>query len=278
LIATNEQKLLFSPLCNPVLPTATLISQKHDCTSESKAKSSAANFFLLFTKHFWHWHIIVTLRRNFTGPPVTCRMLIGLFSKDHLTPSTPMTNAASCCSSTINYPSMHQKPTPMGSSLCPSCQHEEEDNWHFLECTQADHSALFNTLQGILTMTTQKLHLHPCFHTALWLGLSLIQHDTPYPDICTEIPTPLRHPVPKQTRLGWDQLYQGCTLQHWAQAINTLHPALPINGTQIMTKLQTTIWTYILNVWKLHNTHLHNQASQMDLPNYQQAVISLYEQ
>jgi len=84
--------------------------------------------------------------------------------------------------------------------------------------------------------------------------------------------------VEKQTRLGWDQLYQGRTSRQWAQALNTLHPALPLNGTQIMTKIQTTIWTYILDVWKLRNTHLHNRAAQMDLPNYKKAVISLYDQ
>jgi len=97
----------------------------------------------------------------------------------------------------------------MGSSLCPSCQREDEDNWHFLECTQADRSALFNALRGTLTTTTQKLRLHPCFHTALWLGLSSIRHHTPYPDISHELPVPLRDSVEKQTRLGWDQLYQG---------------------------------------------------------------------
>jgi len=43
-------------------------------------------------------------------------------------------------------------------------------------------------------------------------------------------------------------------------------------------KIQTTIWTYILEIWKLRNDHLHQNADKLDLPNYRQAVITLYEQ
>jgi len=38
------------------------------------------------------------------------------------------------------------------------------------------------------------------------------------------------------------------------------------------------IWNYVLETWKLRNKHLHNNASQLNLPNYRQAAISLYEQ
>jgi len=31
-------------------------------------------------------------------------------------------------------------------------------------------------------------------------------------------------------------------------------------------------------MWKIRNTHLHHQADQLDLPNYQQAIITLYKQ
>jgi len=51
-----------------------------------------------------------------------------------------------------------------------------------------------------------------------------------------------------------------------------------MNGTQVMVKLQITIWTYILDLWKLRNAHLHQNADQLDLPNYRQAVITLYKQ
>jgi len=51
-----------------------------------------------------------------------------------------------------------------------------------------------------------------------------------------------------------------------------------MNGTQVMEKIQTTIWTYVLDIWKLCNDHLHQNADRLDLPNYQQAVITLYEQ
>jgi len=38
------------------------------------------------------------------------------------------------------------------------------------------------------------------------------------------------------------------------------------------------IWKYILDLWTLRNQHLHNQAANMNLPDYHQAVIALYEQ
>jgi len=36
--------------------------------------------------------------------------------------------------------------------------------------------------------------------------------------------------------------------------------------------------TYFLNLWTLRNSHLHKTAAQLDLPNYRQAVETLYEQ
>jgi len=48
----------------------------------------------------------------------------------------------------------------IGSPLCPSCQREPENEWHFLECQEQDHQALFMELKRALTQLTQKLQLH----------------------------------------------------------------------------------------------------------------------
>jgi len=45
-----------------------------------------------------------------------------------------------------------------------------------------------------------------------------------------------------------------------------------------MTTLIKAIWAYILDTWALQNSHLHTTAVQLDLPNYRQAVTTLYEQ
>jgi len=51
-----------------------------------------------------------------------------------------------------------------------------------------------------------------------------------------------------------------------------------MTGEQSMVKLTLTIWTYILEMWKLCNSHLHENADQLNLPrNYQQAATTLYE-
>jgi len=44
-----------------------------------------------------------------------------------------------------------------------------------------------------------------------------------------------------------------------------------------MIHIVQTIWTYILNIWKWCNQHLHKNANQLNLPNYQQAAKTLYE-
>jgi len=38
------------------------------------------------------------------------------------------------------------------------------------------------------------------------------------------------------------------------------------------------IWSYFLDLWALRNSHLHKTAAQLDLPNYCQAVKTLYKQ
>jgi len=53
------------------------------------------------------------------------------------------------------------------SSMCPSCQCHQEDAWHFLECTNPEHMALFATLKQQLGQLTQTFHLHPCTLMAL---------------------------------------------------------------------------------------------------------------
>jgi len=64
----------------------------------------------------------------------------------------------------------------------------------------------------------------------------------------------------------------------WALAINTLHPQLATTREQIMILLQKMIWMYILATWKVCNQHLHCNADHINLPNYHQAVITLYKQ
>jgi len=70
-----------------------------------------------------------------------------------------------------------------GSTLCPSCQCEQENEWHFLECTHLAWAELFRTLKSTLTQMTQTLKLHLCILMTVWLGLVSIHHnDTEYPN------------------------------------------------------------------------------------------------
>jgi len=145
-----------------------------------------------------------------------------------------------------------------GSTLCPSCQHEPEEEWHFLEFTHTACTALFQTLHRQLTQLTQQLHLHPCILTTIWLGLVAIQTDTHYPDIANKLPPPFCLPIAQQTHLGWDQLYHGRLSHTWATVIDETHPTL--------------------DMWALRNQHLHQNTAQLNLPDYHQAAMTLYEQ
>jgi len=88
----------------------------------------------------------------------------------------------------------------------------------------------------------------------------------------------LKPPIQWQSRLGWEQLYKGRVATNWASTIDMLHPELQMNGTQVMATIQTTVWQYVLATWKVRNEHLHHNADQLDLPNYRQAVTTLYDQ
>ncbi len=57
-----------------------------------------------------------------------------------------------------------------------------------------------------------------------------------------------------------------------------IHPELPMNGTQVMATIQTAVWQYVLAIWKARNEHLHRNTDQLNLPNYRQAVTTLYDQ
>jgi len=124
-----------------------------------------------------------------------------------------------------------------GSKLCPSCQREPETLQHLLACTHASREEHFRTLKTSLTKWTQALGLHPCILTTVWLGFVATRTGTDYPMLLAESPQPLHAPIQTQTRLGWEQLYQGRTAVTWTQAIDTLNPNLAPSGTQVMISL-----------------------------------------
>jgi len=165
-----------------------------------------------------------------------------------------------------------------GSQLCPSCQRTPEDPRHLLECPQRDRAKLFAELKAKLTLYVTKLHLHPCIFTTIWLGLTSVRHNTPYPEILTDVLPSLHSSIQSQTRLGWLQLFYGRFSNQWTTAIDTIHPNLKTTGEIIITTIIKHLWNYLLQVWHLRNEHLHKNAAQLNLPDYKQAAQTLYEQ
>jgi len=165
-----------------------------------------------------------------------------------------------------------------GSQLCPSCQREPEDKQHFVRCTHPERTTAFRNLHQQLIQLTQHLQLHPTILTALWMGLETTRTAMPYPEVHNDILPSLRPPIQNQAKLGWEQLYHGRLSKTWARAIDIEHPKLRQTGEQVLIMIQKNIWKFILDTWKLRNQHLHHTAQQQDLPNYQQAATSLYEQ
>jgi len=142
-----------------------------------------------------------------------------------------------------------------GSHLCPSCQRQQEDARHFLECSHPARTALFNALHHELIQLSQHLRLHPCVLTTVWLGLNTIRNATPYPDIFDDVLPQFRPPILQQAKLSWDQLYYGRLSRAWASAINVAHPHLDKSGEQVMTLIVKLTWKFILAIWTLRNQH-----------------------
>jgi len=140
-----------------------------------------------------------------------------------------------------------------GSTLCPSCQCEPEDKWHFLQCTHWEQTAMFQTLHQQLTKLMQQLRLHPSILTTLWLGLVAIFTDTPYPDVMEEVLQTLKLPIQLQAKLGWENIYKGCLSSAWATAIDQEHPKLKQTGEQVLIMIKKHIWQFILDTRKLWN-------------------------
>jgi len=164
-----------------------------------------------------------------------------------------------------------------GSQLCPSCQRESEDKGHFLECNNIHRRRLFENFHRNLTALAVKFTLHPSVLTALWLGLLAVRTRTPYPNIHNDVPRDIAKAIHSQTKIGWDQLYYGRLSTKWAQAIDTLHPTQALSGRQITTIIVQETWKYILETWTTRNQHLHNDKGQISLPDYRQAVQTMYE-
>jgi len=175
-------------------------------------------------------------------------------------------------------PSIEQNcATPTSLTWCPSCQHDSEEHWHYLECDHAEHKKLFTHLKTNLTTIAVKYSLHPSMLTTFWLGLTAIQTDTLYPQIKADLPLALQPVFRSQSCLGWDQLYHRHISTTWEKAIDILHLSLPLSGHQIMVQMVHTVWEYILTTWCLHNQHLHQNNEAINCPDYQQAVQTMYK-
>jgi len=111
--------------------------------------------------------------------------------------------------------------------------------------------------------TTSPMHLH--IHMAQITG-NPNRHTIPsHPQRSTTPTSPATHPIPGTAGLG--STYHGQFSSDWAVTINKIHPNLAKTGEQIMTILLKKIWMYMLDSWKLRNTHLHQAADQINLPN-----------
>jgi len=146
-----------------------------------------------------------------------------------------------------------------------------------LECDHLEQQCFFKKLKHQLAAILTKHALHPSILTAFWLGLLAIRNDIPYPNVYNDLPPEISTTVCRQAQLGWDQLYYGCLTNNWAKAIDTLHPELALSGQQVMTQLIQMVWHYILATWTMRNQHFHQDAGQLSIPDYQQAVEALYE-
>jgi len=107
--------------------------------------------------------------------------------------------------------------------------------------------------------------------------LASIRNTTPYPDVIDDLPPELQQSLRYQQRIGWDQLFYGRLVRQWAEAIDQLHPHIAISGVRVMIKFTQEVWTYILATWTIRNQHLHHDAGQLSIPDYQQAVRTIYE-
>jgi len=172
----------------------------------------------------------------------------------------------------------------LGSQLCPSCQRNPEDIWHFFDCqktygisltakTQTEDVSFWTYDKPI----TVKHSLHPAILTTFWLGLLTVCNDTPYPDVQDDLPIVLHSTLTAQNCIGWDQLYQGQVTHLWEKVVGQLNPHLKVSGHSIVIQMVKAIWQYILVTWTMCNQHLHQDTRRLSQPNYHQAVRTLYE-
>ncbi len=166
-----------------------------------------------------------------------------------------------------------------GSKLCPSCQREEETIWHFLECQHCDRKASFTMLKNNLTKLSIQNQLHPSLLTSFWLGLVAIQTAIPYPIPLTTCPLKYAsQPKNKQALAGTSSTKAMSPTSQWATGIDMLNPGLKFSGCQMLTQIIKMVWLNVFNNWKIWNQHFHNNAGQLSLPDYHQAVQTMYEQ
>jgi len=88
--------------------------------------------------------------------------------------SNPSTNAHYTSTYMIGYHCklLHRGPIPLEQSLCPSCQQESKNHWHFLECRSPKQDNLYKALLKDLKQQYQKHNFDNKLYHLLQAGLS----------------------------------------------------------------------------------------------------------
>jgi len=146
-------------------------------------------------------------------------------------------------------------------TLCPSCQQEPENHWHFLECADPKREQLYQRLLKDLQQIHVKQNVDGSLFYLLQAGLHAIHKQTAVPDVehfpdLTELHT-------WQSRIGWEQLYYSRISVTWAYYIDEQSQG-HTNGTIFYSRIIRRIWQYIIDAWSERNQDLHQRNPELD--------------
>ena len=173
------------------------------------------------------------------------------------------------------------------SSLCPICRTMEEDQTHFLTCTDDRCRSNFTLQLTLLHKSLQKKKILGAVWTQIKsrllyeVGYSTQPPTFPVAAPHGKIAQSIQQAVREQCEIGWINFLRGRISRHWGKAQGVYyHEAQIASKTLSAQTFQTTLikslWTFFHGIWEYRNGILHDANTNINIDRMNSRIQKLY--
>ena len=142
---------------------------------------------------------------------------------------------------------------------CPICNHDHEDQYHFLSCQHKQYNTVRTNFSKRISTYCDTYNCPPDISRLLQIS---IQHWPDPPIDKADFPSSLHTLIQHQQQIGWEQVYYGRFSIEWTREFNrhALLEGRDTNGGKWITGITEIIFIHLHTRWKHRSNLAHDNS------------------